>query len=249
MYNKAIHTNKEGPMQYEKIQSKKIYEEIAEAIEKLIINGSLKPGDRLDSVEKLASNYAVSRSAIREALSALRAKGFLDIRQGEGTFVRHFDATQINFPITQAILMKKEDIQHLLEMRQIIEVGAAGSAAKHRTSADLTELQYSLDSMKKTLHATGFGEDQDLAFHAAVANASHNPLLITFLNQVSELMLETIRETRKLYLYTKKETMETLYEEHLKIYEAIVAQDVAGAQLAMQYHLNNVETLLDQAFH
>lgn len=236
-------------MQYEKIQSKKIYEEIADAIEKLIVNGALQPGDRLDSVEKLASNYAVSRSAIREALSALRAKGLLDIRQGEGTFVRHFDATQINFPITQAILMKKEDIKHLLEMRQIIEVGAAGSAAIHRTPGDIEALKQSLDSMEKTLNAVGFGEEQDLAFHAAVANASHNPLLITFLNQVSELMLETIRETRKLYLYTKKETMETLYEEHSKIFEAIVEKDVAGAQLAMQYHLNNVETLLQRAFH
>lgn len=236
-------------MEYEKIQSKKIYEEIADAIEKLIINGALQPGDRLDSVEKLASNYAVSRSAIREALSALRAKGLLDIRQGEGTFVRHFDATQINFPITQAILMKKEDITHLLEMRQIIEVGAAGSAAIHRTPEDIEALKRSLDSMEKTLQAVGFGEEQDLAFHAALANASHNPLLVTFLNQVSELMLETIRETRKLYLYTKKETMETLYEEHLKIFEAIVAKDVAGAQLAMQQHLNNVETLLQRAFH
>jgi len=135
------------------------------------------------------------------------------------------------------------------QMRQIIEVGAAGSAAIHRTPGDIEALKQSLDSMEKTLNAVGFGEEQDLAFHAAVANASHNPLLITFLNQVSELMLETIRETRKLYLYTKKETMETLYEEHLKIFEAIVEKDVAGAQLAMQHHLNNVETLLQRAFH
>ena len=83
-------------MQYQKIQSKKIYEKVADALETSILDGSLQPGDRLDSVEKLAQNFSVSRSAVREALSALKAKGLLDIRQGEGSFVNHFDASPIN---------------------------------------------------------------------------------------------------------------------------------------------------------
>ena len=235
-------------MQYQKIQSKKIYEKVADALETSILDGSLQPGDRLDSVEKLAQNFSVSRSAVREALSALKAKGLLDIRQGEGSFVNHFDASQIIFPITQSILMKKEDIQHLLEMRQIIEVGSAGSAAIHRTDEDILALQEILNTMKESLTHSGFGEMDDLAFHAAVAQASHNPLLTTFLNQVSELMLETIRDTRKLYLYTKKETLQTLYDEHLMIFEAIVARDFSKAQQAMKIHLDNVEALLAEAF-
>ncbi len=102
--------------------------------------------------------------------------------------------------------------------------------------------------MKESLTHSGFGEMNDLAFHTAVAQASHNPLLTTFLNQVSELMLETIRDTRKLYLYTKKETLQTLYDEHLMIFEAIVAQDFSKAQQAMKIHLDNVEALLAEAF-
>ena len=236
-------------MPFEKIQPKKIYEEVADTIEKMIVDRTLRAGDRLDSVEKLAENFSVSRSAVREALSALKAKGLIDIRQGEGSFIKTFDATKLLFPINNAVLMKKEDIEHLLEMRQMIEVGSASSAAQHRTDSDLVALQQILDSMKQSLNEEhGFGERDDLAFHTAISKATHNPLLVTFLQQVAELMLETIRETRKLYLYTKKETMNALYEEHLAIFEAIKRQDSLAAQQAMQLHLNNVEQLLLTAF-
>lgn len=236
-------------MPFEKIQPKKIYEEVADTIEKMIVDHTLCAGDRLDSVEKLAENFSVSRSAIREALSALKAKGLIDIRQGEGSFVKTFDATKLLFPIHNAVLMKKEDIEHLLEMRQMIEVGSASSAAKHRTDADLLTMQQILNSMQRSLKEEhGFGERDDLAFHTAIAKATHNPLLVTFLQQVADVMIETIRETRKLYLYTDKETMHALYNEHLAIFQAIERQDTLAAQQAMQLHLSNVEQLLLTAF-
>ncbi|MDR6997848.1 DNA-binding FadR family transcriptional regulator [Neobacillus niacini] len=78
-------------MNYKKIKPKKIYEEVAEAIQDMIRTGKIKPGDKLDSVQQLAENFQVGRSAIREALTSLRAMGLVEMKQGEGTYVRLFE--------------------------------------------------------------------------------------------------------------------------------------------------------------
>lgn len=235
-------------MTYKKIKAKKIYEEVTEALHEMIRTGSLQPGDRLDSVQQLAENFQVSKSAIREALSALKAMGLIDIKQGEGTFVRFFDANQLIFPLSTAILMNKEDVSHLLEVRKIIEVGTVSYAAKNRNEEDLLTLQKILDEMQDLQNGEELGGGIDFAFHNAISVASHNPLLPNFLDQISVLMLETMKETRRIFLYSKQTTREKLYTEHKRIYEAIVQQDEKQARKTMASHLENVEQILIKYF-
>ena len=85
-------------MKYKKIKPKKIYEEVAEAIYEMIRSGQVKPGEKLDSVQQLAENFQVGRSAIREALTSLRAMGLVEMKQGEGTYVNEFETNQITLP-------------------------------------------------------------------------------------------------------------------------------------------------------
>ena len=85
----------------------------------------------------MAENFQVGRSAIREALTSLRAMGLVDMRQGEGTFIQEFETDQTTFPLSTAIFMNKEDIANLLEVRKIIELGTAAAAAKKRTNQHL----------------------------------------------------------------------------------------------------------------
>ena len=98
-------------MKNRRIQTKKIYEEVADSLITMIKNGELNPGDQLDSVEKLAQSFDVSRSAVREALSGMRAMGLVSMRQGEGTFVTEFDASNFTLPVTVGMLIKKDDIK------------------------------------------------------------------------------------------------------------------------------------------
>ncbi|MGM9967519.1 FadR/GntR family transcriptional regulator [uncultured Rummeliibacillus sp.] len=235
-------------MQYKKIKAKKIYEEVAEALHEMIRTGVLQPGDRLDSVQQLSENFQVSRSAIREALSALKAMGLVDIKQGEGTFVKSFDANQIVFPLSTAILMNKEDISDLLEVRKIIEVGTVTAAARNRTKEDLNKMREILEEMKESPFNEELGEKVDFEFHTAISLASHNPLLSIFLEQVSGLMFETMKETRRIWLYSKQTTREKLFDEHMKIYEAIEQQDETKSKQAMLWHLENVENILIKYF-
>lgn len=117
-------------MKYKQIKTKKIYEEVADALLDMIKNGELKPGDKLDSVHALSESFQVSRSAVREALSALKAMGLVEMKQGEGTYLKEFELNQISQPLSAALLMKKEDVKQLLEVRKLLEIGVASLAAE-----------------------------------------------------------------------------------------------------------------------
>jgi len=235
-------------VKYKKIKPKKIYEEVAEAIYEMIRTGQVKPGEKLDSVQQLAENFQVGRSAIREALTSLRAMGLVDMKQGEGTYVNEFDIDQITFPLSTAILMNKEDIAQLLEVRKIIEIGTAAAAAKKRTSEHLSMMEQALEEMKSANGDEALGEKADFQFHFALADAAQNPLLLSLMNHVSELMGETMKETRRVWLFSKHTTVKRLYDEHKDIYEAIKEQDEEKARKFMLIHLENVEAILQKYF-
>ncbi len=235
-------------MEYKKIKPKKIYEEVAEVLQKAIRSGKLKPGTKLESVQQLAENFQVGRSAIREALTALKAMGLIEMRQGEGTYVKEFQAGDLTFSLAQAMLMNQKDVMHLLEVRKIIETGAAATAAKKHTPENLKKMVTALNGMKAALGNEELGEKSDLQFHLAVSEATQNPMLTNLLLQVSDLMQETMRETRRITLFSKEKTTVRLYNEHLAIYEAIAAGNEDIARSAMLNHLNNVKETLVHFF-
>ncbi|MGO4886689.1 FadR/GntR family transcriptional regulator [Anaerobacillus sp. MEB173] len=231
-------------MEYKKIRTKKIYEEVTESLIGMIKQGDFRPGDKLDSVQQLAENFQVGRSAIREALSALRAMGLVEMRQGEGTYIKEFDPQLLTLPVNAAFLMKLEDVRNLLEVRKILEVGAADTAARMRTDEDLESIEKTLNEMKKVAGNEELGEKADFEFHMAIAKASQNTLLMSLMNNVSEMMVITMRETRRLWLYSEQTTSERLYQEHKLIFEAVKKQDGPLAQQLMLDHLVEVEKVL-----
>jgi GntR family transcriptional repressor for pyruvate dehydrogenase complex len=231
---------------YKKIKPKKIYEEVSDELYEMIRSGSLKPGEQLDSIQQLAENFQVGRPAIREALSALSSMGLIEIKQGEGTFVKTFDPAIMNHPLSAALLMDQDNIKHLLEVRKILESGTAEVAAKKRTEENLIELKDMLFNMEKVSDDEELSDKADISFHVAVANASQNELLITLMNHVSELMTEKMRDIRRVALYSEEMTLKQLYQQHVRIYDAIVAQDEDGARSAMLFHLQSVEESLDR---
>lgn len=243
---------------YKKIKSKKIYEVVIDELLHMIVSGQLKPGDRLDSVQQLAENFQVGRSAIREALSALRAMGLVEMRQGEGTFIKEYNPQALSQAVfATTMLMDEKDIQDLLEVRKILEAGSAASAARKWEESDLDEMAKALADMKAASESatenkrgnTDLGEQADLNFHMAIAKASHNALLEHLMSGVADLMADTMRETRRLWLYSKEATLERLYQEHKQIFEAIKSRDAQAAQERMLDHLERVEEVLMTYFH
>lgn len=212
-----------------------------------IENGLLSAGARLPSVEQLALEHKVGRSVIREALSTLRALGYIEIKHGDGTFV---GSTTNSDPIhlSSSDMTHKSEQLDFFEIRRILEAGAVALAAKRRTDEDVHTLS---DILKDMISATeskqeALAEEADTRFHMAIANATHNHLMIHLMNQMSAQMQSTMKESRMLWIFSEQSTMERLYQEHVSIFEAIVDSNPSLAEALMLSHLGKVEKRLHE---
>ncbi|XID93511.1 FadR/GntR family transcriptional regulator [Paenibacillaceae bacterium WGS1546] len=235
-------------MRQNKIEPPKGHELVADDIVRRIREGEWPPGHRLPSVVELADAYGVGRSTIREAASALKATGWLDVRHGGGTFV---SARLPNEARAGANLLFRgaDSLIELLEVRQTLEIGAVSLAAARRKPEDLVRLQSLLADMEDSLNRgdTSEGERADAEFHMAIAAASGNSLLIQLMESISDRFAGSIRQTRELWFYREKATAARLLAEHREIYEAIEKRDKQRATKLVADHLNKVQQVLREA--
>jgi GntR family transcriptional repressor for pyruvate dehydrogenase complex len=220
-----------------KISNSKIYEQVADLLLEQIKSDEFKIGDKLPSIQNLATTYGVSVASIREALNALRTIGVIEIKQGYGTIVKQKEPTF--FEIGEKF-NSLDQIKELLELRQIIESATVAKAAKMRTNEDLKTMRHYLNEMEKAVFDGTSGEAADLDFHLTIAKATNNSLLVDLMNNISELMKDSMKETRKIFIYSRQKTMEILQDEHEKIFNAIEQQDDKLATQCMNTHLTTV---------
>ena len=235
-------------MQTIKIESQKGHEIVGEHLLQQIRDGHLQPGQKLPSVVELASAYGVGRSTIREAVSALKAMGWLDVRQGGGTYVKTVLPTELKSG-ADLLFQGAESLIELLEVRKVLETGAAALAAECRTGQDLDRMRAALAQMEKGLDAndTSEGERADVAFHMAIAAASGNSMLIQLMESLSDRLTETIQKTRELWFYKEQSTASRLYTEHKTIFQAIERREKEEAAALIGAHLTKVEQVLRPA--
>ncbi|MFS0723341.1 FadR/GntR family transcriptional regulator [Paenibacillus sp. 1P07SE] len=228
--------------EFAKIRTQKIYEQIADQLQARIEAGGWRSGDKLPSTKELSEQFQVGRSTMREALSALKAKGLIEIRQGEGCFVRELSPAELELP--GLLLPGKESVLELLEARKALEIANAAIAAVKHTDTDLKAFEELLGSMKAHIGDEAEGEAADIRFHQLLAAATHNSIMVRLLESISSQMETAIRETRRLQMYSNAEVSHRLWDEHQAIYNAVAARDAAGAERAMRSHLDHVEQVL-----
>jgi GntR family transcriptional repressor for pyruvate dehydrogenase complex len=227
-----------------RISTRKIYEEITDTIKERILAGELAAGERLPSTKELCDRFGVGRSTIREALSALKAMGLIEIRQGEGCFVRAPEPGAVRLPVFDSRLMSRQTVLELLEARKSLEISNASIAAEKHTEADLRALEQHLRSMSRHLGDEREGERADMKFHQALAAATRNSIMQKLLDSISSQMEVAIRETRRLRMYSDPQVSEKLWQEHTAIYEAVKRRDPQAAQDTMREHLLHVEEVV-----
>lgn len=222
------------------VKTKKVYEEIVGQIKKLIVDGKLQPGDKLLSERELSERLNVSRASVREAFSALEMMGVIEIRPGEGSFVKQVSYLGMLEPLSFLLSVELDDIMHLLEVRKILEVETAALAAARATAEDVELIGQALEGMVDQVNAGEIGDVGDAAFHFAIAKAANNPILVRVMNTVSDLMTSTFKASRQ-KLFLIENMPEVLYQSHLSIYEAIVERNPQAARSRMRDHLTMVE--------
>ncbi len=220
---------------------KKVYEEIADLILGDIKTGNLKPGDRLPSISRMAEIHQVSSASIREALNSLRVMGVIEVKHGQGSFVNERIPLDLNHTFE---IITRKDIEDLLDLRKIIEVGCARAASEKSGKEQIDQMEYALEKMQTAVENNELGEEADYEFHMAIAEATDNRMLVNLLEEVSETMLETMKETRRIWLYEGEKSIKKIYEEHKLIFEAVKNRDADAAATHMFNHLQEVKNLL-----
>lgn len=225
------------------IKTRKIYEQIIDQIVQLVAEGHLKPGDRLPSERELVERFEVSRASIREAISALEMMGLIEVRSGEGTYIREVNVDSAVAPLAWMLFIEKDTEMELYEARKILEVQAGGLAAERAEEEEMEDIFQALETMRLDLEKQCLGEEADHYFHYAIARATHNKILIRLMNTISDTMQMTLKSSRS-KLYADTSSPERLYKEHYAIYEAIRNRDSKNAQKLMYDHLVGVEKQL-----
>jgi GntR family transcriptional regulator, transcriptional repressor for pyruvate dehydrogenase complex len=228
-----------APMDIAPIKSTRIYEEIVRQIKAMIAEGRLKSGDQLPPERDLAEKFLVSRTSVREALRALESVGLIEIRPGEGTFVREVSVESLVEPLALVLLSQREMIGELFEARRLLEPTIAGLAARRATRDELIEMERILDEQAKAIAAGNTGLAQDAAFHAAIGTAAHNRAITRIVHAVMDLLGQSREES----IGTPGRPTRS-HEDHRRILDAIRTRDAATAERAMLDHVVAVEGLV-----
>src|SRR5437773_7539423 len=154
-------------MELEPVKSIRIYEDIVRQVKALIADGRLNSGDRLPPERELAERFRVSRTSVREALRSLQSRGLIEIRAGEGAFVRDISVDTLIEPLALVILPHREAVGELFEARRLLEPAIAALAARRATPDEIAEMERILEEQSKEVVQGRTGLTQDAAFHAA----------------------------------------------------------------------------------
>lgn len=225
------------------IKTKRLYEEIVDQIKHLIAEGKLKPGDKLLAERDLADRFQVSRASVREAIRTLEMLGIIDIRPGEGTFVRGTETDDIIRPLAMFLAVERNSLLDMFEMRRIFETATASLAAQRATFEELDQIESMLANMRERLNLQDSekGEEFDAAFHYAVAEATHNSLLTKLFKTVSEEFAKANSVARRQLYQDNVQNAQRIIDQHSEILQAIRSGSPQKASEAMLAHLNFAE--------
>jgi GntR family transcriptional regulator, transcriptional repressor for pyruvate dehydrogenase complex len=215
----------------EPIARSPIYEQVAERLRDFIDAQQLGPGDKLMSEREIAGRLGVSRTSVRQALTALRVRGLVEIRHGDGVYLLRSPRDVIP---TLAAEIADSEVDHpmIWEVREAIEVQSSRLAAARRDDADLQAMRAALEDMAAEVDAGADGIDEDRRFHRAVARAAHNPLLLQLTQQLAEVIDRTSAAS-----LTLAGRPHISLEAHRRIFAAIERSDESGAADAMREHV------------
>ena len=221
----------------EPIKKPRLSDEIVARLHRLIAEAGLGPGDRLPAERELASRLKVSRNSVREALRALEILGLIEVRHGEGSFMRRVDMSTLLSSLVSPLVEKRYFLIEVLEMRKMLEPPICRLAAERAGAEDIAELKRILSHHAERIRSQQPAIEEDLAFHRALAAAAHNEVV----EKTIELIASIFREFRHVWA---AERPARSVEAHSRIVAAIEAGEGDRAARAMDEHLRTIEALV-----
>jgi len=232
-------------MPYQKVTPEKLSSAVTRQIEKLILRGILRPGERLPSERDLAEKMGVSRPSLRDAVAELQGKGLLTSRAGSGIYVADVLGNAFSPSLIGLFADHNEAVFDYIAFRRDLEGLAADRAARLASDTDLKVIQTIFDKME-TAHASSNPEDEarlDAEFHMAIIEASHNVVMLHMIRSMFQMLREGVFYNRQV-MFRQRMTREMLLDQHRSINTALQERDPVLARKAIETHLNFVEQCL-----
>ena len=195
------------------IKKTKMYEEIADKLEEMILSDEISVDEKLPSEQALATSFGVSRPVVRESLMLLNARGLITQKNGEGAYVSRPTPDSFVQTMNRIAQMSNIDVTSLFEVRMALEVLSAQKAAIHATLEDLRGLEELLDEMRKNRDDDARFAQLDAEFHAVIAHIGGNEILYLFINSLVQQITVMIQNNL---------TLEGANEDALRYHERII---------------------------
>tara|TARA_B100001057_G_scaffold206276_1_gene207027 strand:+ start:6201 stop:6902 length:702 start_codon:yes stop_codon:yes gene_type:complete len=207
---------------------------LADSIQAQIISKDMGEGERLPTEPELMKSFGVSRTVVREAAALLMSRGIVEVRPRRGMTVKAPDGSGFAESLVAQLQMSRVSLDQLLEVRLMLESSMARIAAVNRTEDDLRLLDKNLSEMSSSVDRDHTIE-LDLAFHEAIAAATHNPFFIMVARPINDLLRLLYHD--KLGYMSLRET--TVFE-HRQIVESVRKKNRSGAEECTRKHLVRV---------
>jgi GntR family transcriptional repressor for pyruvate dehydrogenase complex len=231
------------------LQQRRLSDDIVERIETLILEGSFQAGERLPSERALAEEFGVSRPSLREAIQKLVARGLLISRHGGGTFVSESLGSSFRDPMIELLEHSPEAQRDLIEFRHTLEGSCAYYAALRATEPDRERLKTAFERVQDSYLRQGRisrAEEgrNDALFHLAIAEASHNAVLLHTIRGLFDLLKRNVVTNIGGMYAQREETRDMLISQHRALYEAIVEGRAEDARALSDRHIDYVQEVL-----
>ena len=224
------------------IKKTRVAEEVADRIRVLMLDGTFPAGEPLPSERHLAERFGVSRGSIRDALRTLETIGLLETRHGQGTFPHELSVDRLVAPLASVMAYRSDLQDELVDVRRMFEPAVARFAAQRATEEDLADLQSILDTQRQKVKTGQSAIVEDTAFHAILARATRNRVVMSIMATLNDLLVESRTES----LLQKGRPTRSV-DGHEAVVAALRRRDAEGASQAMSNHIDQIADIQLQA--
>jgi GntR family transcriptional repressor for pyruvate dehydrogenase complex len=235
-------------VELKKVRQRRLADDIVAQLEAMILEGTFRIGERLPAERALAEQFGVSRPSLREAIQKLVAKGLLVSRHGGGTFVAETLGSTFSDPLLQLLENNEEAQRDLLEFRHTLEGSCAYYAALRATELDRQRLREAFEALQACYDRDSASRAEegaaDANFHLAIAEASHNAVLLHTMRGLFDLLKRNVVTNIGGMYALRDETRQMLMEQHRELYETIMARQAEKARQVIHRHIDYVQEVL-----
>jgi GntR family transcriptional repressor for pyruvate dehydrogenase complex len=230
-------TEADGPAVFEPVvREPRLADQVADRLQQTILSGQLRPGDALPPERDLSQQFGVSRTVIREAVRSLSGKGLVQAVGGSGVRVLAVDAAVVGESMRALVQGAAVDYAKVDEIRRVIEVAAVGFAAERAMPEDIAVIEQALKRMRDHIDDVEACAQADLAFHRALALATHNELFLMLHDSLYAPLIEVRRLNLARGITRRRKTVAA----HRRILDAVRQGDSEQAAVRMREHLGEV---------